>query len=100
MKRLLSSIDPLGASSYAHANQRFGARAPIQNEGATYVQDQKEQQDFTKKKVVRRGLLAGIAGLSAAAVLKAAGKAEAADGGPLVMGVTNNVSPSTTQWNV
>src|SRR5690348_14741666 len=52
---------------------------------------------FTEHKVVRRGLIAGIAGLGAAMALKVTGRAEAANNDPLLLGSGANTATSSTQ---
>jgi hypothetical protein len=54
---------------------------------------------LSERTVVRRGLLAGLAGLSAAAMLRVtgAGKAEAANGDPIIIGSTTNAGTSETR---
>ena len=65
------------------------------------MQDGKDTTPITERKVVRRGLIAGIAGMGAAAVLKVTGasKVEAADGAALTLGsAASNGSTTQTQW--
>jgi hypothetical protein len=57
-------------------------------------------EELTERKVVRRGLLTGIAALGAAAMVKlhGAGRADAANGDPLIVGSSANVSTALTLW--